>query len=82
MSARVDLDAPKKEPAPNRSAERALINSLPKGDAIAILGSEAKYFDYRQNKALTVLDIIDRGKPQGYETKTVGDVVINTPLQS
>jgi hypothetical protein len=82
MSARVDLDAPKKEPVQNKSAERALINSLPKGDAIDILGSEAKYFEYRQNKSLSVLDIVDRGKPQGYETKTVGDVVINTPLQS
>jgi hypothetical protein len=71
MSARVDLDAPKKEPVQNKSAERALINSLPKGDAIAILGSEAKYFEYRQNKSLSVLDIVDRGKPQGYETKSL-----------
>lgn len=56
--------------------------SLPKGDAIAILGSEAKYFEYRQNPKLSVLDIVDRNKPKGYETALVGDVVYNDGMKS
>jgi hypothetical protein len=68
------IDAPEKPPLENLSAAREMIAKLPKSDAIAILGSEAKYFEYRQSKSLSVLDIVDRGKPLGYGTKVVGDV--------
>ncbi len=74
ISPRVDLDQPKDTPKTNKSAERAFINSLQKRDAIAIIGSEAKYFNYRMDKDLSVLDIVDKGKPKGYETRLVGDV--------
>lgn len=82
MSRRYDLDAPDKEPVPNKSAERTFIGSLSKSNAIAILGSEAKYFEYRQNKTLNVLDIVDRGKPKGYETKTIGGGVYDAEMKT
>lgn len=72
---RVDIDPPKTEPVRNQSAERDMMRNLSKGEQVTILGSELKRVQYFTDPRLNVLDIVDAGKPKGYETRYVGDAV-------
>ncbi len=58
----------------NQSSERAFIKSISKSEQVGVMGSEIKRVQYLSDFRLKVLDIVDSGKPKGYETRFVWDV--------